>query len=118
METRIKMIEAGFIDRYSGRKSFLNEPGTKELLKILLRRENVENIFRLCIAGQQPLKAVVYEIEEFADKNKIKVTDTWKQNVGMLIGTIVHFLGYVSNEEKSLQDTPKYFKNASTFRKE
>lgn len=123
MEARVEMVKAGFRIRYEKRASFVEDSKNDELIKILLQKNNTENILRLCIAGQQPLLAVIDEIEEYAKNNMEKILkenndfDTWKQNVGMLIGTIAYFIGYVSDEEKTLQNTPVYFMNASNFRK-
>jgi len=123
METRVEMIKTGFRIRYEQRASFVEGDKNDELIKILIKNDNIENILRLAIAGQQPLLAVIDEVEDYAKKNMDKITDeydldTWKQNVGMLIGTIAYFIGYVRDEKKTLQDKPIYFKNASTFRKE
>lgn len=123
MEMRIEMIKAGFRIRYEKRASFVEGNKNDELIKILIKNDNIENILRLCIAGQQPLLAVIDEIEEYAKNNMDEITkeydfDTWKQNVGMLIGTIAYFIGYVRDEEKTLQNKPDYFMNASKFRKE
>ena len=122
MEARVEMIKAGFRIRYK-RAYFVENGKNDELIRILIQKNNTENILRLCIAGQQPLLAVIDEIEEYAKNNMEKILkenndfDTWKQNVGMLIGTIAYFIGYVSDEEKTLQNTPVYFMNASNFRK-
>ena len=126
MQARIEMIKTGFGTRYSMRKNFLDEPYTEELIKLLLQKDNIEKILRLCLAGQAPLRAVVYEVEKFAEEHGIvkggAIPDEWKQDVGMLIGTIVYFLGYVSDGDKpkdkeDLQRTPKYFHYAVTFHK-
>lgn len=123
MQARVEMIKAGFRIRYKESKEFIDKYDNDELIEILLRKNNVENILRLCIAGQQPLLAVIDEIEAYAKKNMDKIImecgslDAWKQNVGKLIGTIAYFIGYVRDEEKSLQDRPEYFMNASNFRK-
>ena len=119
MQARVEMIKAGFRIRYKESREFIDK--NDELIEILLRKNNVENILRLCIAGQQPILAVVDEVEAYAKKNMDKINkygfDKWKKNVGKLIGTIAYFIGYVRDEEKSLQDTPEYFMNASNFRK-
>lgn len=121
MQARVEMIKAGFRIRYKESREFIDK--NDELIEILLRKNNVENILRLCIAGQQPLLAVIDEVEAYAKKNMDKIImecgslDAWKKNVGKLIGTIAYFIGYVRDEEKSLQDTPEYFMNASNFRK-
>ena len=121
MQARIEMIKAGFRIRYKESLDFVDENKNDELIEILLRKNNVENILRLCIAGQQPLLAVVDEVEAYAKRNMDKINeygyDKWKKNVGKLIGTIAYFIGYVRNEKKSLQNTPEYFMNASNFRK-
>ena len=121
MQARVEMIKAGFRIRYKESKDFIDKYNNDELIEILLRKNNVENILRLCIAGQQPILAVVDEVEAYAKRNMDKINkygfDKWKKNVGKLIGTIAYFIGYVRDEEKSLQDTPEYFMNASNFRK-
>lgn len=123
MDTRIEMIKTGFRIRYEKRASFVEGNKNDDLIKILIKNNNIENILRLCIAGQQPLLAVIDEVEEYAKNNMDKITneydfDTWKQNVGMLIGTIAYFIGYVRDEEKTLKNKPDYFMNASNFCKE
>ncbi len=121
MQARVEMIKAGFRIRYKNWKEFVKNGDNDELIKVLLREDNIENILRLCIAGQQPLLAVVDQIEKYAEENGLvqngEIDKEWKRNVGRLIGTIVYFIGYEQKEEKSLQSNLKYFKNASNFRK-
>ena len=123
MDTRVEMIKTGFRIRYEHRAFFVEGNKNDELIKILIENDNIEKILRLCIEGQQPLLAVIDEVEDYAKKNMDKITneydfDTWKQNVGMLIGTIAYFIGYVRDEEETLQEKHRYFVNASNFRKE
>lgn len=121
MQARVEMIKAGFKIRYKESVDFIDKNKNDELIEILLRKNNVENILRLCIAGQQPLLAVIDDIEAYAKNNMDKINDygyhKWKKNVGKLIGTIVYFIGYVRDKEEPLPKTPEYFKNASNFRK-
>lgn len=118
MEARVEMIKAGFKKRY-GDRAFLKEKSTEKLVEILAEENNIKNILFLCLAGEQPLNAVVDQIEDFAEANGIvvngKIPDDWKRNVGKLIGTITHFIGYDRDNLETLQRTPKYFNNASTF---
>ena len=122
METCINMIKTGFLQRYKTRKAFIEEPKTEKLVRLLLQGDRIERIMSFCAVGQAPLRAVVYDVEEFAEKNDIvvdgKLSDEWKQDVGRLIGIIVYFYGYVSNVEEDLQQTPKYFHYAATFQKQ
>ena len=132
VDGRVEMIKAGFCHRYTARKKFVAEKEEEiiELIKMLLQSERLERILTLCALGQAPLKAVVYDVEKFAEKHgKVKdgnLSEEWKQNVGMLIGTIVYFMGYASDGDKptdkedlsKLPKPPKYFHYAATFHKE
>jgi|GEM_PF-1129235 len=113
-------IKAAFKEHYENFQAFLEENETEKLIDMLLEGDKIERIYKLCIAGEPPLRAVVYDIEKFAQENKLvvndKLPDYWKQNIGRLIGAIVYIMGYVSNEEVNLQTVPKYFKKASTFK--
>ena len=126
---RVAMIKAGFLARYSSSIKFIENSLTIELIELLLQKDRLESILRFCASGHAPLKAVVDEIEVFAEKNNLVVNgrlpDEWKQDVGRLIGTIVYFLGYVSDGDKvedkenlhKLPKPPKYFHYAATFHK-
>ena len=122
METRISMIKAGFLQRYGTKKKFIDEPITNELVKMLLRGDRMERIINFCALGEAPLRAVVHDVEEFAERHNLvkdgDLPDEWKQDVGRLIGIIVYFHGYVSDTEEDLQQTPKYFHYAARFRKQ
>ena len=122
METRISMIKAGFLQRYNTRGKFIENPLTDDLLKLLLQGGRMESIMNFCTLGEAPLRAVIHDVEEFAEKHDLvvdgKLPDEWKQDVGRLIGIIVYFYGYVSDSEDDLQQTPKYFHYASTFHKQ
>ncbi|SEA28177.1 hypothetical protein [Selenomonas ruminantium] len=123
---RVAMIKAGFLARYSSRLKFIENSITTELIELLLRKDRLENILRFCASGHAPLKAVVDEIEVFAEKNNLVVNgrlpDEWKQDVGRLIGTIVYFFGYESDgdsiaDKEDLQKVPTYFHYAAKFHK-
>jgi len=122
METRISMIKTGFLQRYKTRKNFIEDPKTDKLIRLLLQGDITERILSFCALGQAPLRAVVYDVEKFAEKHDIvvddKLPDAWKQDVGRLIGIIVYFHGYVSDSEEDLQQRPKYFHYAATFHKQ
>jgi len=121
MEIQAEMINAGFCKKYANWQGFLNDPITDELIKLLLQDGRLEKIIAFCELGEAPLKAVVYDIEDFAKEHgKVengKIDDEWKRNVGRLIGAIVAFFGYERSGEENLQDTPKYFQNAARYNK-
>lgn len=110
-------VQEIFKNRYYMRASFLDDEKIKNLIDLLLEKNRLNQILSLCKNGEQPLKAVVRDIENFADKNGIKVDKTWKQNIGMLIGAIVNIDGYTSNKRVKFKEKYKYFRSASTFRK-
>ena len=123
---RVTMIKVGFLARYSSRIKFIENSLTTELIELLLQKDRLESILRFCASGHAPLKAVVDEIEVFAEKNSLVVNgslpDEWKQDVGRLIGTIVYFFGYESDgdsiaDKEDLQKVPQYFHYASKFHK-
>ncbi len=125
MEKRVQLVVEAFKARY-GDRSFIGKPATKELIRLLLQGDRVERMIAACRAGQAPLRVVVYEIEEFAERNGIlengTLSDEWKQDVGRLVGAIVYLAGYVADdgvpeEKEDLQKIPKYFHYAAIFHK-
>ena len=131
MEGRIEMIRAGFRKRYAPRQGFVVDDNeiTTELMQLILSGNRIERMLMLCELGMAPLRAVVYDVEKFAENKGLaedgRLSDEWKQNVGMMIGAIVYFLGYVADgdntEDKEdlqkLPKPPKYFHYAATFHK-
>ena len=121
MEIQAEMIKVGFCKKYANWHGFLDDPITDELINLLLQNGRLEKIIAFCELGEAPLKAVVYDIEEFAkEHDKVengKIDDEWKRNIGRLIGAIVAFFGYERNGEENLQKTPKYFQEAAKFSK-
>ncbi|WP_295917407.1 hypothetical protein [uncultured Anaerovibrio sp.] len=113
-----------FKGRYKARQ-FIESRNTLKLIELLLKNNRISQIFEYCRNGKQPLQAVVHDIEDFADKNKNspeifkngKISPTWKQNVGMLIGAIVNLDNYVADKRRKFKEEYKYFRSASTFRK-
>ena len=112
---------------HSTNSDFINSATTKELIKVLLKNDNIEKILLSCIAGLPPLLAVIDDVDEFVDKNKSdqdifdsegKIRRSWKQNVGKLIGSIAYFIGYTRNKEINFERYSSYFTNASNFKKE
>ena len=126
MDKRIDEVIAEFVNRYGERK-IIREGYIRELIALLLQDDNKERMLNLCAAGHAPLRAVVYQVEKFAtDKGLVKddkLADDWKQDVGRLVGAIVHKDGYASDgdttaDKEDLQKTPRYFHYAAKFHKE
>ena len=75
---------------------FIEDPKTDKLVRLLLQGDRIERIMSFCAVGQAPLRAVVYDVEGFAEKNDIvvdgKLPNEWKQDVGRLIDIIFSWL--------------------------
>ena len=128
-DNRVGIVQDLFRGKYENdtNSDFINSATTRELIEVLLKNNNIEKILLSCIAGSPPLLAVIGDVNKFLNKNKSdqdifdrdgKIRDSWKQNVGKLIGSIAYFMGYTRNKEINFEGYSSYFTNASNFKKE